>query len=65
MSDLKDRIERLERMAGTADKLEPKIWVVVEGEPLPEGIGPQDTILRVVTDKAKALTERIIAGEGT
>lgn len=62
MNNLENRIEKLEKQTGASEP-EHKTWVVVEGEPMPDGIADTDTIIRVRNKKGKQLTERIIAGE--
>ena len=64
MSDLENRISKLEQQTG-ADDPEQETWVVVEGEPVPDGVADTDTVIRVPDENAKQLTERVIAGERT
>lgn len=81
MSDLENRIEKLEKHTG-AGKQQSIIWVVYEGMPEPTEAQRQAAIeaykakhpdwqtkdiivIEVVSENAKQLTERIIAGEGT
>ena len=61
---LENRVEKLEKHTGTGEP-EHKTWVVVEGEPMPDGVAATDTVIRVTNENAKQLTERLIAGEGT
>jgi len=63
-SDLEDRIERLERLAGV-DKPEPKTWVLVKGEPVPRDIGPNDTVIWNETEEGRQVTLEILAGKRT
>jgi hypothetical protein len=61
---IKDRIEKLEQHTG-ADKPECKTWVVVEGEPVPDGIADGDAVIKVTSERARDLVLRVMAGEGT
>lgn len=61
---IRDRIEKLEQHT-EASKPECKTWVVVEGEPMPDGIADGDTVIKVVSKEAKRLTEEILSGKGT
>ncbi|MBA7666986.1 hypothetical protein ES703_75071 [subsurface metagenome] len=62
MSDIEKRINDLEKHTA-AGKPDHKTWVVVEGEPLPDGADDGDSVIRVKDEKAKRLTERVLAGE--
>lgn len=64
MSDIEKRINDLEKHTG-AGKPDHKTWVVIEGEPLPDGVAEGDSVIRVKDAEAKELTERVLAGEGT
>ncbi len=55
------RLERLEghRRAGKP----PKTWVLVNGEPEPEGVAEGDTVVWVASEEARTLTLRLVDGE--
>ena len=63
MSNLESRVERLEQHTGIG-KPEHKTWAVIKGEPVPDGVVDTDTVIWVNSEKAKQLTEEIIAGKG-
>ena len=59
--DVRSRLNRLER--AKPHECEPKTWIIVRGEPDPEGIEPDDRLLIVPDERTRQLTQRIIAGE--
>lgn len=62
--NIKSRLNRLESMSDPA-KAEAKVWVLLYEEPEPQGIRPDDTVVRVSCPETRELVLRIIAGEGT
>ena len=62
--NIERRLEKLEKQTG-ANKPESKTWVLVKGDPEPEGIEETDLIIRVSSEKVKELTLRIMEGENT
>ena len=67
MSDLENRIKKLEKRVDALEnkELKRKTWVLVKGEPVPEGIGENDQVIEVENERTKELTEQILRGEGT
>jgi hypothetical protein len=64
VSDIESRVKKLEQQTG-ADKPESKTWVVVKGEPRPDGIADGDTVIRVLNAETKENVLRVMAGERT
>ena len=81
MSDLENRIEKLEKQAGASSKSPVTLVVVYDGQnpteaekeaaieaykaKNPDWEGKDFNVIYVTSEKAKELTERVIAGEGT
>jgi hypothetical protein len=63
MESIERRIEKLEKAPEVKPKR--KTWVLLPGQPIPDGVGDTDIIIRVGNENAKQLVERVIAGEGT
>jgi hypothetical protein len=63
MSNIKSRLDKLED-ANLPDR-ERKTWVIVKGETDPQGIDPDDVVIRVLDEQTRELVQRILAGEGT
>ena len=61
--DIASRLNRLES-AKPAER-ECKTWIIVSGEPEPEGIEPDDRVLIVLDEETRQLTLRLMAGERT
>ena len=51
--------------SATSPERESKTRIIVSGEPEPEGIEPDDSVLIVPDEETRQLTRRIIDGEGT
>jgi len=64
VSNLEKRIEKLEQHTETGEP-EHKTWVVFVGESLPDGVAGTDTVIRVLDERTKQLTLRVLAGERT
>lgn len=81
MSDLENRIEKLEQRTGASSKSPVTLVVVYDGQnpteaekeaaieaykaKNPDWEGKDINVIYVTSEKAKELTERVIAGEGT
>jgi len=61
--DIKSRLTRLENV--TPPERECKTWIIVSGEPEPEGIEPDDRVIIVLDEETRQLTLRLMAGERT
>ena len=61
--DLKSRLNRLE--GATPQKRTARTLVLLYDAPEPEDVRPDDVIIRVSDEQARALVWRIIRGEGT
>lgn len=61
--DIKTRLNKLE--SAKPPERQSKTWIIVSGEPEPEGIGPEDTLIICPDEETRKLTQRITAGEGT
>jgi hypothetical protein len=60
-----NNVSRLKRLEGYRAGKPPRTWVLVNGEPEPEGVAEGDTVVWVASESARTLTQRLVDGEGT